>query len=85
MFTCPHTAVALAVLEKLVSRNIIKKTDRTVVVSTASGLKFSEFKVGYHERRLAGLSATQANPPVELPAEYGKVVDAIDQRVARAG
>jgi threonine synthase len=82
MFTCPHTGVALACLEKLVARNVIKPTDKVVVVSTASGLKFTEFKVGYHERRIAGVSAAQANPPVHLPPDYGQVVDAIFARTS---
>jgi threonine synthase len=46
LYTCLHRAVALAVLEKLRGRGIIK--DKVVVVSTASGLKFTEFKIGYH-------------------------------------
>jgi threonine synthase len=81
MYTCPHTAVALAALEKLVARGEVKSTDRTVVVSTANGLKFTEFKVRYHEKAL-GLSSKQANSPVILPPDYGAVVDAIR---ARAG
>lgn len=80
MFTCPHTAVALAVLEKLTLRKVIQEDDRVVVLSTASGLKFAEFKVGYHERRLEGVSCEQARPPVSLPADFGKVVDAIASR-----
>ncbi len=84
MYACPHTAVALAVLEKLVARGVIARDARTVVVSTASGLKFTEFKVGYHERRIADASCSQANPPVHLAADYGAVVDAIDRR-HRAG
>ena len=47
MYTCPHTAVALAALEKLVKRGEVKKGDRVVVVSTANALKFTEFKVRY--------------------------------------
>lgn len=82
MFTCPHTGVALAALEKLVARKVIKPTDRVVVVSTANGLKFTEFKVGYHERRIEGVSAAQSNPPVLLPPDYGKVVDAIFARTS---
>jgi len=78
MYACPHTAVALAVLEKLLARGVIDKKARTVVVSTASGLKFTEFKVRYHERSLSGLSCTHANPPVHLPADFDKVVEAIE-------
>ena len=52
MFNCPHTAVALAALEKLIARGQVRKTDRVIVVSTANGLKFSEFKTGYHTHTL---------------------------------
>ena len=81
MYTCPHTAVALAVLEKLVARGTIRPTERVVCVSTASGLKFTEFKERYHERQLDGLDTAKANPAVELPADYGAVVDAIRSRL----
>ena len=77
MYTCPHTAVALAALEKLTARGLVKKRDRVVVVSTASGLKFTEFKVRYHDRAIAGVASPQANPPVELPADYDRVLAAI--------
>jgi threonine synthase len=80
MYTCPHTAVALAVLEKLLARGVIDKKSRIVVVSTAAGLKFTEFKVRYHERSLPGIRSAQANPPIELPADYERVVEAIERR-----
>jgi len=79
-FTCPHTAVALAVLEKLVARGVIRRDERVVVVSTANGLKFTEFKVGYHEGKLDGIASRKANVPLELPADFGRVVDAIATR-----
>jgi threonine synthase len=80
MYSCPHTAVGLAVLEKLVSRNIIRKSDRVICVSTANGLKFTEFKTRYHENAIPGVTSQQANPPVMLPPDFGHVVDAIHQR-----
>jgi threonine synthase len=73
MFTDPHTGVALAVLEKLVARGTIPKNERVVVISTASGLKFPDFKVGYHQGTLEGVSAGYANKPVLLPAQYDAV------------
>ncbi|MCA9595460.1 MAG: threonine synthase [Myxococcales bacterium] len=82
LYTCPHTAVALASLEKLVSRGVIAKGDRVVVVSTANGLKFTEFKVRYHEGTIDGVTSNLANPPVMLPADYGQVVDAIRARLS---
>jgi len=68
MYSCPHTGVALAVLLKLVEKQVISKKDKTVVISTAHGLKFSEFKVGYHEGTLEGVQCKYANKPIELEA-----------------
>jgi threonine synthase len=82
LYTCPHTAVGLAVLEKLVDRGTIKKDDRVVCVSTANGLKFTEFKVAYHEAAIDDVISNHQNPPVMLPPDFGKVVDAINQRLS---
>jgi threonine synthase len=82
MYTCPHTAVALAAMKKLLHRGVIKNTDRVVCVSTAHGLKFTEFKARYHERTLEGVVSRRANPPVDLPADYNQVVDAIRRHFA---
>jgi threonine synthase len=79
MFNCPHTGVALAALEKLVARGQIRKSDRVIVVSTASGLKFAEFKVAYHTGTLEGVAPRYANPPVELPNDFDAVRRAIDR------
>jgi threonine synthase len=81
MFTCPHTGVALAVLAKLVARGEIKPTDRTVVISTAHGLKFTDFKVGYHESKLEDITSDHANPPVYLKADTRTVKDEIRKRL----
>ena len=83
MYTCPHTAVALVALEKLVKRGLVKKRDRVIVVSTASGLKFTEFKVKYHDRAIGGVSAAHANPPVTLPADYAQVRDVLEKHAEK--
>jgi threonine synthase len=80
MYTCPHTAVGLAVLKKLVAAGTIGKRERVVCISTAHGLKFTEFKVRYHESQLSGLVSGRANPPVILPPDYDRVVAAIGAR-----
>lgn len=80
-FNCPHTGVALAALEKLVKRGEIQKSDRTVVISTAHGLKFTEFKVGYHREELDLVTARYANKPIELPNEIDAVRRAIFDRI----
>ncbi|MFY3746340.1 threonine synthase [Anaeromyxobacter sp. Red801] len=83
MFTCPHTGVALAALEKLAARGVVRKGERVVVISTAHGLKFSDFKVGYHDQTLPGIRAGLPNPAVQLPATLGAVQDAIAGRFGR--
>jgi threonine synthase len=77
LFNCPHTGVALAVLFKLLERGQIKSSERVVVISTAHGLKFTDFKRRYHEGRLPDMAARHANRPVELPADYDKAREAI--------
>ena len=72
MFSCPHTGVALAVLFKLLERGVIRKNERVVVVSTANGLKFAEFKIKYHESKLADVKPRHINPPINVPADFGE-------------
>ena len=79
MYNCPHTGVALAALIKLLDEGQIDPSARVVVVSTASGLKFTDFKLRYHESRLPGVTPRYANTPVELPNDYDAVRRAIDQ------
>jgi threonine synthase len=78
LFTCPHTGVALAALLKLVKRGQVGARERVVVISTASGLKFAEFKRRYHERGLP-FDARLANPPVSVANDYDAVRRAIDR------
>jgi threonine synthase len=75
-YTCPHTGVALAALEKLVHQKTIAPRDRVVVISTANGLKFTDFKVRYHEGRLAP-EASGRNQPIELPNDFEAVKKAV--------
>jgi len=83
LFACPHTAVALAALEKLAGRGVLGRRDRVVVVSTAHGLKFSDFKTGYHDGVLPGIDSRLRNPGVRLPARLGSVQDAIAARFGK--
>ena len=78
MFACPHTGVALAVLIKLAARGEIRPDERVVVISTASGLKFVDFKAGYHAAALEGITSSQANRPIELPNDYDQIRRRLD-------
>lgn len=81
MFNCPHTGVALAALIKLIERGEIKSDDKVVVISTAHGLKFTEFKQGYHEGTLSEVTSRYANKPIDLPADVNVVKKAIYERL----
>lgn len=78
LYACPHTGVALGALFKLLDQDVIQPQDRVVVISTAHGLKFSGFKVDYHNRTLESVVERYANPPIELPADYDAVIGAIE-------
>ncbi|MFI5295762.1 MAG: threonine synthase [Thermodesulfovibrionales bacterium] len=79
MFNCPHTGVALAALIKLLKAGKIDKSEHVVVISTAHGLKFTDFKVNYHEEKL-DFPCRFANKPIELPPS----VDAVKEALKRA-
>jgi threonine synthase len=81
LFNCPHTGVALAALKKLLARGTIRSDDRVVVISTAHGLKFTDFKIGYHQRALADVESSLVNEPIELPARYDTVRDEILRQI----
>jgi threonine synthase len=77
-FADPHTGVALAALAKLQARGLVGAGQRAVVISTASALKFADFKVGYHEATLRDVpSPAHRNTPIDLPADYAAVRDAV--------
>jgi len=79
MFTCPHTGVALTALFKLRNSGVIKPTDRTVVVSTAHGLKFTQSKIDYHSKGIKDLACQFANPPTQVKADFGSVMDVLSK------
>lgn len=75
MFVCPHTGVALTALMKLRERGIIGRNDKTVVVSTAHGLKFTQSKIEYHSGEIKDMACRYANLPMGVKADFGLVMD----------
>lgn len=82
LFCCPQTGVALAALIKLAQRGVIQPEERVVVISTASGLKFVDFKIGYHQNILKDIAARHANRVQVLPPKLEQVHEAIVQFAA---
>ena len=83
LYACPHTGVALAAARKLAQRAVIRPGERVVVISTAHGLKFTDFKIDYHEGRLPDVASRLRNPIVELPADVPTVRKELDHWVDR--
>ncbi len=77
LFNCPHTGVALAALLKLLQKGVIRRNERVVVISTAHGLKFPDFKIRYHEGTLEEVKPLYGNRPVEVRANYDVIKDTI--------
>lgn len=84
LFTCPHTGVALAALFKLVERGVVASGDTVVVISTAHGLKFPDFKIDYHSDNLRehfGVEPEKINRPLEVDANYEQVRSSVLQSI----
>lgn len=82
MFNCPHTGVALAALIKLIKAGKVDKSEHVVVISTAHGLKFTDFKVNYHEGTL-DFPCQYANKPIDLPARMDAIKGALQQALQK--
>jgi threonine synthase len=81
LYCDPHTGVALGALIQMAEEKKIAKEDKVVVVSTAHGLKFSEFKTRYHEKTLAGVESRYANPVLHCAPDAEKVRALLRQRL----
>lgn len=81
MYTCPHTAVALSALFKLLQKGTIEPEEKVVVISTAHGLKFTRTKQGYHQDTLDEVGSEHANQLLNLPADADAVKAAIEREL----
>ena len=80
-FNDPQTGVALAAAMKLARSGTISKSSRVVVISTAHGLKFVDFKLRFHQKEIPQTTPKLSNLPVEVPADVAAVQAAIDGRL----
>jgi threonine synthase len=80
-FNDPQTGVALAATMKLVRSGIIPKSSRVVVISTAHGLKFIDFKLHFHQKEIPQTNRNLSNLPIEVPADLNAVKSAIHGRL----
>jgi threonine synthase len=80
-FNDPQTGVALAATKKLVKARSIPTASRVVVIGTAHGLKFAEFKSRFHQGQIPMSDSPLQNPPISVPADVNAVRAAIDGRI----
>ncbi len=81
LLTDPHTGVAMAVLQKLKKKKIIAPKETVVVISTAHGLKFINFKIHYHEKKLEEVKPKYFNPAINLKASLNEVKRIVDEKI----
>lgn len=79
LYNDPHTGVALAALLKQIDKKNIKTGEKVVVISTANGLKFTEFKVKYHNKEIENIDQRWINSILPAKAELGAVMDLINR------
>ncbi len=80
-FNDPQTGVALGVTRKLIRAGIIPSGARVVVISTAHGLKFIDFKLQIHQGQIPDTDPALRNLPVEVPADVDEVLATINGRL----
>jgi threonine synthase len=80
-FNDPQTGVALAVTMKLAKSGVIQKGSRVVIISTAHGLKFVDFKLRFHQGQLQGGESSLRNLPIEVSSNIDAVRAVIDGRL----
>jgi threonine synthase len=66
---------------KLAKSGAIPKGSRVVVVSTAHGLKFVDFKLRYHQGQIPGGDVSFHNLPVDVASNVDAVRKVIDARL----
>ena len=80
-FNDPQTGVALGVTRKLIRSGTIPSGSRVVVISTAHGLKFVDFKLKIHKGQVADTDQALRNLPVEVSADVDEILAAINGRL----
>ena len=77
-FNDPHTGVALGAARALIGSGEIPRDARIVVISTAHGLKFPDFKLKLHGGQVPETDPGLRNLPIEVPADFDKVQEVLN-------
>jgi threonine synthase len=77
LYNDPHTGVALAAMFKQIEKSNIKSGDSVVIISTANGLKFTEFKTSFHEQKIPNINTNLVNQIISSKAILPNVMDVV--------
>ena len=80
-FNDPHTGVALGAVRQLIGSGKIASDSRIVVISTAHGLKFTDFKLKLHGGEIPETDPAFRNLPIEVPADVGRVQEVLNGKL----
>ncbi len=80
-FNCPQTGVALGAFINLIEKKIISKKEKIVIISTAHGLKFSEFKINYHTNNTKSFKPKFANEIIKLPKDLDLIKKTLKKKL----
>jgi threonine synthase len=83
LYTCPQTGVALACLEQEIEAGTVGASDRVVVISTAHGLKFTEFKARYHNGTIPDVRSDIPNHPIKVAATMKAIGEHLNRAIDR--
>jgi len=75
----PASCASVAGVLKLAKHGAIGRGETVVCILTGHVLKDPDIVVAYHERKLAGIASTFANPPVRCAATMAGVLAAMDE------
>ena len=80
-FNCPQTGVALGAFINLIEKKVISKKEKVVIISTAHGLKFSEFKINYHTNNTKSFKPKFPNEIIELPKDLDLIKKTLKKKL----
>ncbi|MCU0825133.1 MAG: threonine synthase [Leptospira sp.] len=84
LYNDPHTGVALAAMLKCKERGEIRDGENVVVISTANGLKFTEFKVAFHEGKISGTDLRLKNSIRPCKANLSSVLEILESQLQKS-
>jgi threonine synthase len=69
---------------KSLENGVIRKGEKVVVISTANGLKFTEFKIAFHEGKIQNTDQKLQNSILPCKPNLSSVLEILDRRLQKS-